>query len=73
MPSKVDLLAGTSPRTGSPISRQNAAVIRREHARLFRKDCVGCGSNYSLNLRWRPGSYVEDVLWRVGRRTLALD
>jgi MoaA/NifB/PqqE/SkfB family radical SAM enzyme len=44
---------------------------RREHARLFRKECVGCGSNYSLNLRWRPGSYVDDVLWRIGRRRLA--
>jgi MoaA/NifB/PqqE/SkfB family radical SAM enzyme len=39
---------------------------RREHARLFRKDCVGCGSNYSLNLRWRPGTYVSDALWRAG-------
>lgn len=26
---------------------------RAQHARLFRKECVGCGSNYSLNLRWR--------------------
>jgi MoaA/NifB/PqqE/SkfB family radical SAM enzyme len=43
---------------------------RQEHARLFRKECVGCGSNYSLNLRWRPRSYVEDALWRIGRRTL---
>jgi MoaA/NifB/PqqE/SkfB family radical SAM enzyme len=43
---------------------------RREHARLFRKECVGCGSNYSLNLRWRPRSYLDDALWRFGRRTL---
>jgi MoaA/NifB/PqqE/SkfB family radical SAM enzyme len=43
---------------------------REEHARLFRKDCVGCGSNYSLNLRWRPTSYRDDVLWRLGRRSL---
>lgn len=43
---------------------------RAAHARLFRKDCVGCGSNYSLNLRWRPRTYVEDVLWRMGRRSL---
>ena len=52
-----------------------AAIIdddayRREHARLFRKDCVGCGSNYSLNLRWRPGTYVGDALWRLGLRSL---
>jgi MoaA/NifB/PqqE/SkfB family radical SAM enzyme len=44
---------------------------RREHARLFRKDCVGCGSNYSLNLRWRPSSYLADALWRAGARRLA--
>jgi MoaA/NifB/PqqE/SkfB family radical SAM enzyme len=43
---------------------------REQQARLFRKDCVGCGSNYSLNLRWRPGSYVEDALWRLGVRRL---
>jgi MoaA/NifB/PqqE/SkfB family radical SAM enzyme len=53
-----------------------AAVVdgehyRREHARLFRKECVGCGSNYSLNLRWRPGTYLDDALWRFRRRTLA--
>lgn len=44
---------------------------REEHARFFRKDCVGCGSNYSLNLRWRPRTYVADLLWRIGRRSLA--
>jgi MoaA/NifB/PqqE/SkfB family radical SAM enzyme len=43
---------------------------RDEHARFFRKECVGCGSNYSLNLRWRPGTYVQDVLWRLGVRRL---
>ncbi|MEO8289046.1 MAG: radical SAM protein [Chloroflexota bacterium] len=46
---------------------------RREHTKFFRKDCVGCGSNYSLNLRWRPGTYVEDILWRVGLRSLAAE
>jgi len=48
----------------------DAAGYRDEHARLFRKDCVGCGSNYSLNLRWRPGTYVQDLLWRAGARSL---
>jgi MoaA/NifB/PqqE/SkfB family radical SAM enzyme len=43
---------------------------RQEHARLFRKECVGCGSNYSLNLRWRPGTYIQDALWRLGHRRL---
>jgi AdoMet-dependent heme synthase len=43
---------------------------REEHARFFRKDCVGCGSNYSLNLRWRPVTYLDDLLWRAGRRHL---
>jgi len=43
---------------------------RQEHTRLFRKECVGCGSNYSLNLRWRPGTYLQDALWRLGRRSL---
>jgi MoaA/NifB/PqqE/SkfB family radical SAM enzyme len=44
---------------------------REEHIRFFRKQCVGCGSNYSLNLRWRPGTYVQDALWRLGRKSLA--
>lgn len=43
---------------------------RDEHRRLYRKECVGCGSNYALNLRWRPSSYVHDALWRIGRRTI---
>lgn len=43
---------------------------RRQHAKLYRKECVGCGSNYALNLRWRPRSYVDDALWRLGRRGL---
>lgn len=42
-------------------------AYRDEHARLFRKDCVGCGSNYSLNLRWRPRTYLDDLRFRVGR------
>ena len=44
---------------------------RDEHERLFRKECVGCGSNYSLNLRWRPRTYLADALWRLGRRRLS--
>ncbi len=48
----------------------DADEYRDQHARLFRKDCVGCGSNYSLNLRWRPSTYVSDSLWRHGRRSL---
>lgn len=43
---------------------------REQHEQLFRKQCVGCGSNYALNLAWRPSSYLEDVMWRMGRRTL---
>ena len=42
---------------------------RDDHERFFRKDCVGCGSNYSLNLRWRPTSYWADLRWRLGRRS----
>jgi MoaA/NifB/PqqE/SkfB family radical SAM enzyme len=49
----------------------NSAEYRREHARFFRKDCAGCGSNYSLNLRWRPLTYVNDVLWQLRLRSLA--
>jgi AdoMet-dependent heme synthase len=48
----------------------DSSHYRDEHARLFRKDCVGCGSNYSLNLRWRPSSYLADVLWRAHARDL---
>ena len=47
-----------------------SAHYREEHARLFRKDCVGCGSNYSLNLRWRPTTYLDDLLWRAGLKRL---
>jgi len=43
---------------------------RAEHARFFRRDCIGCTSNYSVNLRWRPGTYVQGLLWRIGRRRL---
>ena len=49
----------------------DAREYREEHTRLFRKECVGCGSNYSLNLRWRPGTYLRDLQWRTGRRSLA--
>ena len=43
---------------------------RDDHARFYRKDCAGCGSNYSFNLALRPRSYVDDLLWRAGRRSL---
>jgi MoaA/NifB/PqqE/SkfB family radical SAM enzyme len=46
-------------------------AYRDEHARFFRKECVGCGSNYALNLSWRPTTYVDDLMWRLGRRRLA--
>jgi MoaA/NifB/PqqE/SkfB family radical SAM enzyme len=49
----------------------DGADYRTEHARYFRKKCVGCGSNYALNLARRPRTYVEDALWRLGRRRLA--
>jgi MoaA/NifB/PqqE/SkfB family radical SAM enzyme len=49
----------------------DSAAYRDEHARLFRKDCVGCGSNYSLNLRWRPGTYVRDAAFRAGAGSLS--
>jgi hypothetical protein len=45
----------------------DSAAYRDEHERLYRKDCVGCGSNYSLNLRWRPSTMVRNRLWRGGR------
>jgi hypothetical protein len=45
----------------------DGTAYRIEHARLFRKDCVGCGSNYSLNLRWRPRTYLQDLSWRMRR------
>ncbi len=49
----------------------DSVAYRSQHERLFRKDCVGCGSNYSLNLRWRPRSYWDDLQWRLGRRSLS--
>jgi MoaA/NifB/PqqE/SkfB family radical SAM enzyme len=62
--------------TNSVRERPIAAIVddqayRDEHAKLFRKECVGCGSNYSLNLRWRPRTYLADLQWRAGRRSLA--
>jgi hypothetical protein len=45
---------------------------RAEHARFFRKECVGCGSNYSLNLRWRPRTYAADALDFVRSRSRSL-
>lgn len=33
------------------------------HAAFFKKQCVGCGSNYSLNLRWRPSSWIRNFMW----------
>jgi MoaA/NifB/PqqE/SkfB family radical SAM enzyme len=44
---------------------------REEHARFYKKECNGCGSNYALNLSWRPRTHVENMLWRAGRRSLA--
>lgn len=48
----------------------SAKEYRDEHRRFFKKDCVGCGSNYSLNLRWRPTTYLSDALWRIGFRRI---
>jgi hypothetical protein len=48
----------------------NSDGYRAEHARFFRKDCVGCGANYSLNLRVRPTTYLHDGLWRLHLRSL---
>ena len=61
----------TNVRTTPLAEIVGSARYREEHARYFRKQCVGCGSNYALNLAWRPRSYVEDRLWRAGRRSLA--
>jgi MoaA/NifB/PqqE/SkfB family radical SAM enzyme len=57
-------------RTTTLTSVVESARYREDHRRFFRKECVGCGSNYSLNLRWRPTSYVNDFLWKAGWRTL---
>jgi MoaA/NifB/PqqE/SkfB family radical SAM enzyme len=48
----------------------DSSEYRDEHERFFRKECVGCGSNYSLNLRWRPNTYLEDRRWKAGRRSV---
>lgn len=45
-------------------------LYRSEHARLFRKECVRCGSNYALNLRFEPRSYLIDrTVRRSARRS----
>lgn len=61
---------GDSVRERSIAEVIDSEAYRLEHERLFRKDCVGCGSNYSLNLRWRPRTYWDDLQWRRGRRSL---
>ncbi|MCC6225147.1 MAG: radical SAM protein [Microthrixaceae bacterium] len=43
----------------------DSTEYRDEHERFFRKECVGCGSNYSLNLRWRPASLMHNSLERL--------
>ncbi len=40
---------------------------RERHAAFFCKQCRGCGSNYALNLRWRPRNHLEGAFWRLGR------
>lgn len=57
-------------RTRSISSVVSGEAYREEHARFYRKDCVGCGSNYSLNLRWRPRRIVRDATWRLRDRAL---
>ena len=36
------------------------------HKRFYKKHCNGCGSNYSLNLRWRPKTWLNNLFWRYG-------
>jgi MoaA/NifB/PqqE/SkfB family radical SAM enzyme len=61
---------GQNVRTTSLREIVDGVDYREEHARLYRKDCVGCGSNYALNLRWRPRTYWADLMWRIGRKKL---
>ena len=63
--------AGQNVRTTPLAEIVAGAGYRAEHDRFFRKECVGCGSNYALNLAWRPRTYAADLLWRAGRRSLA--
>ena len=44
---------------------------REEHERFYRKDCVGCGSGYSLNLRRVPSSYLDDARWHRAHRAVS--
>lgn len=46
----------------------DSTEYRDDHERFFRKECVGCGSNYSLNLRWRPTSIMHNS-WERFRTT----
>jgi MoaA/NifB/PqqE/SkfB family radical SAM enzyme len=62
--------SSTNVRETSIVEIVSSRGYREEHERFFRKECVGCGSNYALNLAWRPRTYVEDALWRLGRRDL---
>jgi MoaA/NifB/PqqE/SkfB family radical SAM enzyme len=62
---------GESVRTTSIREVVAGESYRREHTQLFQKDCVGCGSNYSLNLRWRPHTYLDDLRWRFRKLSLA--
>ncbi|MEO5899293.1 MAG: radical SAM protein [Ilumatobacteraceae bacterium] len=45
-------------------------AYRDAHSKWFRKECVRCGSNYALNLRFDPRSYAFDLRRRVQARML---
>ncbi len=55
-------------REQSVASVLESAEYRREHQRLFDKDCVRCGSNYALNLRFDPRSQLYNLRRRLATR-----
>lgn len=55
----------TSVRTVAIRDFLDSPFYHRQQAAFFRKQCTGCGSNYSLNQRWRPSTYCLDFISKL--------
>lgn len=61
--------ANTNVRSSSVEEIIDSPHYRDEHARLFAKDCVQCGSNYAVNLRTQPRTAVSETFRSLRKRS----
>ncbi len=61
--------ATTNVRTSSIEDIISAPHYREEHAKLFAKDCVQCGSNYAVNLRTEPRTAALETVRSLRHRS----